>query len=196
MKEQPTALIRNWSGDPYYRRYKFQSTVYRICAFFGWLELYRQEIVFLNSGRAKHTKRLGELVDAIRADFADGHINRKWRDGVDGLIFREEQRAIGEMMIAQKGDKRLVIGYGQFSAGLEQTLGDTGNWFGGAIRFIDQIGRTEDDFRPTRIKLLFIHLIDLVDALDPARVSAGGDLDRALPNHREQRDKYRAELPE
>ena len=185
LQAQPPGLLKNWAGDPYYRRYKFQSSVYRICALFGWLELYRQEIVFLNSGRAKHTKRLGELVEAIREDFADGQINKDWFDSIDGLIFREEQRAIGETMITQKGDKRLVVGYGEFSAILEDRHGG-GKWLDAGIRFIDRIGAHSNDFRTTRIKRLFIHLIDLIDTLDAARV---------WPNHRERRDVYWSQLP-
>jgi hypothetical protein len=42
----------NSSDDPYYKRYRLLSTVYRLCAFLGWLELYRQEPAFRECARS------------------------------------------------------------------------------------------------------------------------------------------------
>lgn len=41
----PEGPTLNSAADPHYRRYTLISTVYRLCAFLGWVELYRQDDV-------------------------------------------------------------------------------------------------------------------------------------------------------
>src|SRR5690606_29575350 len=72
LEEDPIQLHQNWSNDPYYRRYKLESTIYRLCALLGWFELYRQDVVFLRSGRARHTRKLEQDIAAVREALADG----------------------------------------------------------------------------------------------------------------------------
>ena len=102
--------------DPYFVRYKLISTLYRFCAFCGWIELYRQELTFLRAANSKKTRALRAAIQAIRTDLADGHLNEadNWPDWRDLLILREEQRAVGEAMLEERGDKRVVMGYGRF----------------------------------------------------------------------------------
>jgi hypothetical protein len=104
--------------DTHFKRYKCQSSMYRIAAFLAWVELHRQELVFLESEHRRAGGRLQYLLDAIRQDFADGQINESadWAIWTDGLIFREEQRAIGEAMIIGTAPARTVVGYGTFVA--------------------------------------------------------------------------------
>jgi hypothetical protein len=107
----PDQLEANSAEDPYYKRYRLLSTVYRLCAFLGWLELYRQDVTFLNAGEKKDSKLLEKALENIRNDLADGRLNaaldfQKWNDR---LIFREEQRAIGEAMITGTSP-RMVMG--------------------------------------------------------------------------------------
>jgi hypothetical protein len=61
--------------DPYFKIYKIQSTLYRICAFLGWLELYRQELVFIDSHAGRRNTGLNDAVRSIRSDLADGELN-------------------------------------------------------------------------------------------------------------------------
>jgi len=59
---------------------------------------------------------LEKCIEEIRSDLADGQLNQaeNWLDWKDQLIFREEQRAIGEAMIIENDQNRLVMGYGNF----------------------------------------------------------------------------------
>jgi hypothetical protein len=92
------------------------STVFRFCAFFGWLELYRQETTYPHSENSEYSKSLECAVEIVRGDLADGQINLAddWEEWKDNLIFREELRAIGESMIETRGSTRAVIGYCRF----------------------------------------------------------------------------------
>ena len=114
LEKVPNRMEVTWASDSYFQRYKLESTVYRLCALFGWFELYRQEVVFLRSNRAKHNRKLESAIAAIREVIADGQMNASedWIDWTDNLIFREEQRAIGAMMITSAGPMRTGMGYG------------------------------------------------------------------------------------
>lgn len=189
LEKIPNRMEVTWASDSYYQRYKLESTVYRLCALFGWFELYRQEVVFLRSSRAKHNRRLESAISAIREVIADGQMNASedWVDWTDHLIFREEQRAIGAMMITSAGPVRTVMGYGEFSELFRsKSLLHQYRWIEVAARFLLDISLSEKDFRAVRLKALYVHLIDLISALDE---------DRVRPSHRDKRARYYADLP-
>jgi len=47
--------------NTYFQRYKCQSTIYRLAGFLGWLELFRQELVFLDPEGSKAIELLEPL---------------------------------------------------------------------------------------------------------------------------------------
>lgn len=160
----------NSDTDAYYQRYKLESSIYRLCAFLGWLELYRQDLVFLDSGERIRNTNVEAVLKRVRSILGDGHLNaaQDWEEWSDALIFREEQRAIGERMIAVRRESRTVVGYAAFCelyrSGVEAT------WFSIAERFLLDL-REIMDFRRTRIRLVTMGLIDLVEVLDAGRVN-------------------------
>jgi len=165
--------IRNSVHDPYFQRHKLLSSIYRLAAFLGWLELYRQEVTYLRSGSNPHSKALEWVVNAIRSDLADGQINKTddlgmWRDT---LIFRDELRAIGESMIETRGATRTVTGYGRFLEAAEAE-GDSAikRWHPVVSNFLLDLEVGGKDFRHVRIKRLFVHLVDLMTLLDESSV--------------------------
>jgi hypothetical protein len=165
----PTGQRKNTIHDPYFQKYKLVSTIYRLCAFLGWLELYRQETVFLDSGRAQHTRNLEQCIQAIRGDLADGHINtaEDWNEWRDCLIFREELRAIGESMLDVREKVRAVVGYARFC----DLFGSDGNeswkrWIGTVTSLLLDLEIHRRDFRRVRMQRLAVHLVDLLILLD------------------------------
>jgi hypothetical protein len=190
MDKVPDRMQVTWASDSYYRRYKLESTIYRLCALFGWFELYRQEVVFLRSTRAKHNRRLEAAISTTREVIADGQMNASedWEDWKDHLIFREEQRAIGAVMITSSGPVRTIMGYGEFSELLRTgSPAHQYRWLEVAARFLLDMSLTEKDFRAVRLKALYVRLIDLIAALDESRVR---------PNQYDKRAKYYADLPQ
>jgi hypothetical protein len=171
LKSTPRTQVKNSVDDPYYKKYKLVSTIYRICALLGWIELYRRELVFLNSGRGAHTKELERCVEAIREDFADGSLNThsNWHEWSDRLIFREELRAIGEMMIASTSEPKHIIGYAQFCDLLEAPEEcNLKRWAAVVSNFILDLEGPDVDFRKERLRRLVVHLVDLLERLDEA----------------------------
>lgn len=92
------AMQKNEVSDEYFQKYKVISSLYRFCAFFGWLELYRQDITFLNSYSKVESLKSTVIIEKIKAAIADGQINKKpdWQTWKDVLIFREELRSLGD----------------------------------------------------------------------------------------------------
>jgi hypothetical protein len=167
---RPERQIENSINDPYFQRYKLVSTAYRICSFLGWLELYRQEIVFLRPGNNKHARRLEGCLAHIRADLADGQLNTAddWMQWRDTLVFREELRAIGEAMIETRGAARAVMGYASFCEVFESKAASRGakRWISVVLNFVLDLEVARKDFRKRRLERLVVHLVDLLIELD------------------------------
>jgi hypothetical protein len=162
--------------DPYFMKYKLISTIYRLCALLGWLELYRQEVTYLDSGKSRINRKLDLCIANIRSDLADGFLNdsEDWQSWADVYIFREEQRAIGELMIQTSNDTKCVLGYGAFCQLLLDSKNDPKKqWLDVAANFIVDLdtGTTEKNFRYVRWLLLITHIIDLIEVLDERRVT-------------------------
>ena len=174
LQSSPLSMTKNSADDPYYQRYKFVSTIYRLCSWLGWVELYRQEVAFLDSGHQRTNAEFEQHVEAIRSSLADGHLNDaddllKW---TDSLIFREEQRAIGESMIDPI--KRTVIGYGSFYEKFIENSSPRNPWIDVATNWLTDLKSVSDskvhDFRRARCLLLINHGVSLIKCLNKSRV--------------------------
>lgn len=168
LASSPERQLENSIDDPYFRRYKLVSTLYRLCALMGWLELYRQEITYLHSGNNKHSKKLEDAIEKLRCDLADGQLNNAddWLQWRDTLIFREELRAIGEAMLELRGSTRTVMGYGRFCELLaSDSAGNHKKWVSVVTNFFLDLETERKDFRQWRLKLILVHLVDLIELL-------------------------------
>lgn len=168
LKINPEKVELNTIEDQYFQKYKFVSTIYRFCSLLGWIELYRQEITFLEAYSAKKTKKLIDVIHQFKSTIADGNINNHsdWIDWKDALIFREELRMIGEEMIDYNKEKKCVIGYKEFSQIFESFSKNKDIiWLRIAVNFwVDY--HPKKDFREERIKLMAQSLISLIQFLD------------------------------
>lgn len=166
---------KDLKGD-YFKNYKWISTLYRFCSFIGWLEIYRREVTFLDSGKDKLNRKIEENLRRFRGLLADIHLNNS-SEKIDAVIFREEQRAIGGRMMKAGEDSPGIIGYEEF----RQMIGrDSENqWIQPAISFFLDLGKEEVDFRQERIKKLSESIIGLIQILDKSR---GDTLPKKLAN--------------
>ncbi|MES2111834.1 MAG: hypothetical protein V4577_23960 [Bacteroidota bacterium] len=166
--DQSTAMKKNDATDPYFLKYKIVSTIYRFCAFFGWLELFRQDITFLNSHSKKESQEFSRILRIINSSIADGQINNEpdWETWKDVLIFREELRAIGEGMIEIQGNQKTIFGYGKFKE-IMSSAESVNNypWLNPVTSFFTEFNKTKD-FRIQRLDLLLKSLKELIKCLD------------------------------
>jgi len=178
--QRPARFQANTIEDPHFRRYKLVSSVYRLCAFLGWLELYRQELTFLDTGRRRDNRNLDGYLEDIRRDLADGQLNQApdWATWTDFLIFREEQRAVGAAMIVDAGSQQTVMGYGAFLALvslLEEEQDAEIWWLRTAANFLLDL-HADRDFRRIRLERLERDIRALIGVLSPDRLPAGSDI--------------------
>jgi hypothetical protein len=159
LDHNPRALDANLATDRYYQRYRFTSTVFRLCAWLGWLELYRQDVTFLDAGQAEANKRLRDCLDEIRDDLSEGGLNTGSLEALrsDRLIFKEEQRAIGESMLIG-GAPRTVMGYAAFARLFNDADVADELWWIRVVKGFLADPESPQDFRRTRLQRVGDHL--------------------------------------
>lgn len=173
LNSNPDRQIHNSIHDPYFQKHKLISTIYRLSAFLGWLELYRQEVTYLRSIDNEHSRSLEKVVNSIRSDLADGQINShenkaEWRDT---LVFRDELRAIGESMIERSGNVSKVVGYGHYLEAIETSIESRiKRWSPVVSNFLTDLENDGKDFRKIRIDYLLAHLIDIMALLKASEI--------------------------
>jgi hypothetical protein len=156
----------------HFRKYKLVSTMYRLCAFLGWVELYRQDTTYLDADDGSGARPVDRAIYAVRSDLADGQLNnaRDWETWRDLLLFREEQRAIGESMIVTVGGARTVMGYAEFCDLFSDGASTSRvKWLRTAGTFLFDL-EPAGDFRQIRMQRLIVHLVELVDILSKKRL--------------------------
>jgi hypothetical protein len=136
------------------REEAIRTTLYRVGQFLCWVEVMRADRQFLQFREPDHTKAVAELVGEVGRTFADD------RYGRDFMLWREEQRAVGERMIERHGDEAGCVGYATFAEHYEMTYS---RWLG---RFEKKLDR-ETAISSRRLPALRETLRALVKALDP-----------------------------
>jgi hypothetical protein len=146
------------NGTPREREYVLNSTSYFVAQYFGWIEIIRREIQFLDLGDIEATRELNHRLDSIR--------NLWLRDDYSPVLrlFRIQQRAIGELMIREGSRGAECIGYWDF---LRESTNP------GPLQDLVEDVKTlvaDPTMATPRLHALQHALVDLVDDLDPAGV--------------------------
>ena len=146
--------------------YFASNTLYLIAEFFGWLEIVRREMQFLELDGDERTRRLKDALDQVQDRFAS--TSRVRSDPL--YVYRGQQRAIGELMIVELTDplhsglRSTCMGFATFDR--QRSVSPLSDWLARIeARLVDLTG-------PELARLVEIQhaLIDLVDLLDPNRV--------------------------
>lgn len=139
--------------------------MYVIAQYFGWNEIIRREILYLEFAEDDETAEVGTILSRIASVFADDSYGRQF------MIWRVEQRGIGERMIHTDEDRTGCRGYGSFL----DTAEETDTWFDPLRRDLENL----DESGRRRLTALQHLLVDLVDRLDPAKKINPDELTRA-----------------
>lgn len=152
------------SSEPGARDYARDSTLWLIGQYLGWTEILRREVQFLDLGEASANRRLQARLQRITQAFAtdDEALTPVFR------LFRGEQRAIGELMIAAADPQGRVtcVGYADFTVRVRSD--PLRPWFVRLEQDLERIAAMPYDC--PRLVHLQRALVDLVDLLDPERV--------------------------
>jgi hypothetical protein len=148
-------------GDEAQKAYAVDNTLYVFAQYFGWSEILRRDIQFLSFSKTEQTRNVAKTQYEIVQDFQDDRPEL----GRPFLLWRGEQRAIGELMIEEAPGGPRCIGYAAFVERRRQTPGDAS--------FRTWLGRLEKDIesassaKSPRLPELQNHLVDLIVLLDP-----------------------------
>lgn len=147
------------------RDYLINNTLYVFAEYFGWVEILRREIQFLDLGDLELNRHLSELLVNITKAFGTSQFNNK--DSAFQL-FNGEQRAIGEIMMKPRSADQMLgyecIGYATFVQKMSEP--DFARWFIKLKEDLDVIIK-ESKIGGERLVLIHSRLIDLIDFLDP-----------------------------
>lgn len=156
------------AGDKKQREYAVKNTLYLVGQYLGWTEILRRQIQFLDFSEVEETREVARLQAAIRDLLASDSEGM----GKPFMIWRGEQRGIGEQMVEEGDGKLLCMGYASFVAQTETTFW---TWFEALERDIDIVAQSPND----RLRLLQHALIDLIERLDANRVRFPERIERA-----------------
>jgi hypothetical protein len=155
-------------GDEKQRQYAIRNTQYLVGQYLGWTEILRQRIQLLDFGEVRETREVSRLQGRIRDVLASDEPSM----GKPFMIWRGEQRAIGERMIVERDGDLLCMGYAAF---VEQTDPAFWRWLEPLERDIEDIARDRNE----RLRLVQHGLIELIERLDVGRVRFPEQIERA-----------------
>jgi hypothetical protein len=141
-----------------------RTTLFRLAQYFGWTELLRRDIQFLSFPEDDDTRHVAQLQSEIARCFL--------RDdyGPALMIWSDEQRGLGELMIVEEHGKVLCMGYASFRERCDDTFAP---W---RERLLNELAEESAEARLRDAQRL---LCELVETLDAERVRYTRDLSRA-----------------
>lgn len=141
-----------------------RTTLFRFAQYFGWTEILRRDIQFLSFPTDAETRRVAELQESIAECFRNDDY------GPEVMIWSDEQRAIGELMIIEEHGKVLSMGYAAFRQRCDDTFAP---W---RVRMRKELNAASAQ---ARLRDIQHNLCELVETLDSRRVRYTRTLERA-----------------
>ncbi len=166
-----TIEVEGWLAEDNPRDYYLPSTYYVVGQFFGWLQILRKTIVYLDLSSTKETRKFEYYLDAIEKGFSSPSLLQKSLTGhpentSDQWIYSFWLQAIGEVMIVQINDKPSIMDYATFYKSLIQ---DDNEDFQRWVKSLGELFRdlTVRDLRFKRVVAIHCILNAFIDYLDP-----------------------------
>jgi hypothetical protein len=148
------------SGAAEHKAYAQRNTLFLFAQYFAWVEIIRRRVQFLDLGSAQENREIVNHLSGI-----SGVLTSRNFPDLLFLVFRGDQRAIGEIMIEPKFSAELgCLGYAAFCTRLD-TERSFAAWFKPLLRDIDEL--VADEAPRPRLTTLQHRLIDLINFLDP-----------------------------
>ncbi len=157
-------FVETFGGDHPRSEEAARTTLFRIAQYLGWSEILHRDIQFLDFGDDGASRAVERVQRQIAQQFLDSQV------GPALMLWRDEQRAIGELMIVEEHGKVLCMGYARFSACCETTFAP---WL---ERLWVDVG---EPAARVRMRAVQHSLCELVRLLDPRGLVYGDELERA-----------------
>lgn len=152
-------------GRDHEQAYARDNTLFLFAEYFGWVEILRRDVQFLDLGDVERNRLLVERLESIADTFA---ADRHSIADPGFRVFRGQQRALGELMTSPGDDvdapRPQCVGYAQFRARLADDA-RFNDWF---RPMADDLAALMSDETPgyERLTKLQHALIDLIAFLD------------------------------
>jgi hypothetical protein len=115
-------ILRGYFLDAYvggpYEDQAIQSTLFRFAQYFGWSEVLRRYMRSPDPRHAREDQKLEELRRLVADTFSTDRYGRYGSGGF--VMWREAQRAVGELMITRDGDVIDTIGVADFVVAIKR----------------------------------------------------------------------------
>jgi hypothetical protein len=155
------------NGNDAQRAYATTHTLYLIGQYLAWTEILRRRIQYLNFGEVAATREVSKLQEDVRAALSSDESEL----GPQLMLFRGEQRVIGELMTTSDDGELECISYAAF----RQAGNELWEWFERLEGELAAIAEAPS----LRLRVLQNLLVDLIERLDKDRVRFPQQLERA-----------------
>lgn len=129
-----------------------QSTLYVFAQFMGWREIIRHEVQYLRFSKDKETREVGRLLSDIGETFLSESYGHQF------MIWRVEQRGLGERMIDNSHGSPTCLGYATF-IDRRETMGEWLDPLEAHLKGLTDEGRA----RLTKLQHLLLSLVRELD---------------------------------
>lgn len=141
------------------------TTLYRFAQYFGWSEALNRDLYYLPFEEPGDTRRIRELLAEVMRAFNTDRLGEAF------MLWRDEQRAIGELMLSRQGDSLTCMGYASFVHAC-RTGTSMARWLMPMERWLQELAERSGDaayeWPPgQRLQVVQSILCDLVRELDP-----------------------------
>ncbi len=171
--DQLLARIRNIAETHFLEaygksEYALASTTFAIAELLCWMEIVRQDQQFLDLGAEEETVRLNTALRTIAWTFStDSIVDPNDGSPAPFMLWRQEQRAIGEQLIDRSSGAARCIGYASFVEKMTDLRQRT--WFAKLFHDAEEIVHDPKNVLP-RFQALQRSTKELIDVLDPAGI--------------------------
>lgn len=153
--------------------YYYISTLYVVGQFFGWLQILRRTVVYLDFTSTKETRQFERFLDAIEKSFSDpglfqGASTTNFSTTTkDRWVFSFILQAVGDVMVLDEEENFRTIKYATFHERF--ATHDENNSFKQWLHFVGQLFQDlkEGDLRFRRIVAIYLTLSAFIKHIDP-----------------------------
>jgi hypothetical protein len=153
------------NGTDSTKEYARENTLYVLADYLGWVEILRRQVRFLDLGDEVANRAWTDRLLAVRSALQSDRFSPRFR------LFNGQQRAIGEIMIKDEGDKDErpeTEGYAGFLA--RQREPEFDRWLVDLRADIDALANEPGAGHEERLVAVQQALVELIDLLDPNNV--------------------------
>jgi hypothetical protein len=165
--EEEDGWLDKDDSDDYY----FLSTIYITAQFFGWIQVLRHTVIYLDLSSTSETKAYSYGLDAIISSFSDPALMEEKpatdpQDSEDKWIYSIWLQAIGDQMIKKEDSEYSVLSFAEFCDKLKNTKNkDFHKWMSPLIDFYHDLKSNQIRFR--RIAAIHAIVNSFIELNDP-----------------------------